>query len=48
LSVFYPRTVRSALKLKLFLDVLDHSFAGIPPWDAQLIARGLLSSEVIE
>jgi DNA-binding transcriptional LysR family regulator len=48
LSVFYPTTVRSALKLKLFLDVLDKSFAGIPPWDAALIERGLLSSEIIE
>jgi DNA-binding transcriptional LysR family regulator len=48
LSVFYPRTVRSALKLKLFLDVLDHSFAGAPPWDADLISRGLLATEIIE
>jgi len=48
LSVFYPSTVRRALKLKLFLDVLDHSFAGAPPWDAYLIARGLLAAEIIE
>jgi hypothetical protein len=40
--------VRSALKLKLFLDMLDQSFAGVPPWDAALIARGLLSAEIIE
>ena len=48
LSVFYPTTVRSALKLKLFLDVLDKSFAGVPPWDAALIERGALSTEIIE
>ena len=48
LSVFYPVTVRSALKLKLFLDVLEQSFAGSPPWDATLIERGLLSPRIIE
>jgi len=48
LSVFYPTTVRSALKLKLFLDVLDQSFTGVPPWDAALIASGALSAAIIE
>jgi len=48
LSVFYPTTARSALKLKLFLDVLDQSFKGVPPWDAALIEQGTLSAEIIE
>ena len=48
LSVFYPPTVRSALKLKLFLDCLNESFSGTPPWDAALIAAGMLGEEIIE
>jgi DNA-binding transcriptional LysR family regulator len=48
LSVFYPATVRSALKLKLFLDALYRSFSGVLPWDAMLIERGLLSERVID
>jgi DNA-binding transcriptional LysR family regulator len=48
LSVFYPPTVRSSLKLKLFLDVLDQSFSGVPPWDEALIGRGLIPSTIIE
>lgn len=48
LSVFYPASVRSSLKLKLFLEVLTTSFAGLPPWDHALIERGLLPAEIIE
>lgn len=48
LSVFYPASVRSSLKLKLFLEVLTTSFAGLPPWDDALIERGLLPAEIIE
>lgn len=48
LSVFYPQTVRSALKLKLFLELLSVSFAGVPPWDLALIERGLLAERIIE
>jgi DNA-binding transcriptional LysR family regulator len=48
LSVFYPTTARSALKLKLFLETLDKSFAGMPPWDRALIDRGLLPATIIE
>ena len=48
LSVFYPATVRSSLKLKLFLDALYKSFSGVLPWDAALIERGLLNERVIE
>jgi DNA-binding transcriptional LysR family regulator len=48
LSVFYPSTVRNALKLKLFLDALYKSFSGVLPWDATLIERGLLGERLIE
>jgi DNA-binding transcriptional LysR family regulator len=48
LSVFYPTTVRSSLKLKLFLEVLTASFSGLPPWDQALIERGLLPDKIIE
>ncbi|HKX40938.1 MAG TPA: LysR family transcriptional regulator [Burkholderiaceae bacterium] len=48
LSVFYPTTQRNSLKLKLFLELLGESFAGTPPWDEVLIARGLLNPRWIE
>ena len=48
LSVFYPASVRSSLKLKLFLEVLTTSFAGLAPWDQALIERGLLPADIIE
>jgi DNA-binding transcriptional LysR family regulator len=48
LSVFYSTTLRSSLKLKLFLDVLAASFSGVPPWDKALIALGLLPEAIIE
>jgi DNA-binding transcriptional LysR family regulator len=48
LSVFHPTTVRSSLKLKLFLQMLTQSFSGVPPWDQALIDRGLVSAELIE
>ena len=48
LSVFYPTTVRSSLKLKLFLEALNASFSGVPPWDQALIDRGLLPAAIIE
>jgi DNA-binding transcriptional LysR family regulator len=48
LSVFYPTTVRSALKLKLFLEALTDSFKTLPPWDAELIERGLLPGRIVD
>lgn len=48
LSVFYPVAVRSALKLKLFLELLERDFRGVPPWDQALMDRGLLSEKFIE
>lgn len=48
LSVFYPQSARGSLKLRLFLEALVASFAGTPPWDAALLERGLIPSELIE
>jgi DNA-binding transcriptional LysR family regulator len=48
LSIFYPTTGRSSLKLKLFLDMLTASFSGVPPWDQALIERKLLTRTIIE
>lgn len=48
LSVFYPTSVRRALKLKLFLELLYASFSDVPPWDRALIDRGLLGEAFIE
>jgi len=48
LSVFHPASVRSSLKLKLFLELLTASFSGVPPWDRALIERGLLPEQVID
>lgn len=48
LSVFYPAQVRRTLKLKLFLELLADQFSGVPPWDRELIAAGLLSENVID
>lgn len=45
LSIFYPTTLRSALKLRLFLDTVTRSFSGVPPWDAALIEAGALTAE---
>jgi DNA-binding transcriptional LysR family regulator len=49
LSVFYPTTVRSALKLKLFLELLTASFSGeLPEWDRALVEAGLLQPRLVE
>jgi DNA-binding transcriptional LysR family regulator len=48
LSIFYPTTVRTSLKLKLFLEALNASFSGVPPWDQALIERQLLAPAIIE
>jgi len=48
LSVFYPQSARSSLKLKLFLEALVKSFAGNPPWDRVLIEAGLIPETLVE
>jgi len=42
LSAYYPTTLRNALKLRLFLEMLGETFGDCPPWDAALIERGYL------
>lgn len=48
LNVYYPSTLRGALKLKLFVDMLVSDFSGVPPWDAPLIERGWLEADPVE
>lgn len=49
LSAVYPRTLRGAYKLRLFIEALSASFsAGEPPWDQALIEQGVLSKTLIE
>jgi DNA-binding transcriptional LysR family regulator len=49
LSAVYPRTQRGAFKLKLFIESIVSRFAGgHPPWDRELIERGLLRGDLIE
>jgi DNA-binding transcriptional LysR family regulator len=49
LSAVYPRTQRGAFKPRLFIECLAEAFAGgEPPWDRELIARGLLPARLIE
>jgi DNA-binding transcriptional LysR family regulator len=49
LSVFYPALMRSSLKLRFFLEMLNESFrSGEPPWDRALLDAGLIRPELIE
>ncbi len=49
LSAVYPRTLRGAYKLRLFIEALSGSFAGgEPPWDLPLISQNLISKILIE
>lgn len=48
LSAVYASTSRNAFKLRLFIEHIVSSFAKTPPWDAQLIDRGLISDQLIE
>ena len=48
LSIFYPTSLRTSLKLKLFLEALSANFSGVPPWDDALIRAGLLPDQIIE
>jgi len=49
LSAVYPRTLRGAYKLRLFIEALSGSFAGgEPPWDQPLISQNLISANLIE
>lgn len=48
LSAVYAATSRNAFKLRLFIEHIMSSFAKTPPWDAQLIERGLITEQLIE
>lgn len=49
LSAVYPRTLRGAYKLRLFIEALSGSFdGGEPPWDQPLISQNLISANLIE
>jgi DNA-binding transcriptional LysR family regulator len=47
LSAVYAATSRSSLKLKLFVQHIAAAFSQVPPWDAALVARGLLPAESV-
>lgn len=47
LSAVYAETSRNALKLRLFIQHITSHFGHVPPWDAALIARGLIPEKVI-
>jgi DNA-binding transcriptional LysR family regulator len=48
LSAVYAGTSRSSLKLKLFVEHITAAFSRAPPWDAALVAKGLLPAELVE
>ena len=49
LSAVYPRSLRGAYKLRLFIEGLAASFSvGEPPWDHALIDRGLINADLID
>jgi len=49
LSAVYPRALRGAYKLRLFIEGLAAAFSvGEPPWDRALIDKHLISPELLE
>ncbi len=42
LTAVYPATHRYSLKVKLFVDFIQHRFRGEPPWDRVLMTNGFL------
>jgi DNA-binding transcriptional LysR family regulator len=48
LSAVYAGTSRNAFKLKLFIEHITAAFGRVPPWDAELIARGVLPQQLVE
>jgi DNA-binding transcriptional LysR family regulator len=49
LSVFYPALMRSSLKLRFFLEMLNESFhSGEPPWDQALLQAGLIAPALVD
>ena len=46
-SAVYAQTSRNAFKLRLLIDHIAAQYKRLPTWDAELIALGLLSEELI-
>lgn len=47
LSAVYAGTSRNAFKLRLFIEHISSQFKRLPPWDADLIAHGLIPDTLI-
>jgi DNA-binding transcriptional LysR family regulator len=47
LSAVYAATSRNAFKLKLFIEHIAAAFTPVPPWDAALVARGMIPAQPI-
>jgi len=47
LSAVYAGTSRNAFKLRLFIEHISNQFKRLPPWDADLIERGLIPDALV-
>lgn len=47
LSAVYAETSRNAYKLRLFIEHISTQFKRLPPWDADLIERGLILDAMV-
>ena len=47
LSAVYAETSRNAYKLRLFIEHISTQFKRLPPWDADLIERGLIPDALV-
>ena len=47
LSAVYAGTSRNAFKLRLFIEHITEQFKRAPPWDVELIARGLIPEALL-
>lgn len=47
LSAVYASTSRNAFKLRLFIEHISAQFKRLPPWDEELIRRGMIPDSLI-
>lgn len=47
LSAVYAGTSRNAFKLRLFIEHITDRFKRLPPWDAELIERGMIPDTLV-
>lgn len=47
LSAVYAGTSRNAFKLRLFIEHITNRFKRLPPWDAELINRGMIPDTLV-